>query len=147
MYYSTICFYFSYMHLSVWKMKQEKNDERLVTLNILMMKRQERLDRREPDDFYQYLPISEQIQQTTNWLYLSYFFLENRFWHFIQIKRQFAGNIKVYSLKKKSKIFLNVVCWNLYQACSALTDVLMYRLYICTCAFSKDLVFIYACYK
>ena len=50
------------------------------------------------------------IQQTTNWRYFSYFFPENRFWHFIQIvfngdilyeevKSSFLGKVNFLHLK------------------------------------------------
>ena len=70
--------------------------------------------------FYQVKPLSLSglIQQTTNWPYFSYFFFfftENKLRHFLQIRRQFAWNVKANFLGKIRIIFQNV-CWNFYPA-------------------------------
>ena len=61
------------------------------------------------------LYLSEQIQQTTNWWHVSYFFTENRLWHFVQNVSLFHARRNLFSRKdKKKKQLQNVVCWIFY---------------------------------
>ena len=98
------------------------------------------------------LPLSWQIQQTTNWWYFFLFYPENSFWHFMQIgsiyltmsyfsqKTGFDISCKLspfesictkcqelFSGKNKIFFFQNVVCWRFYPECYALNKLEAHR--------------------
>ena len=55
----------------------------------------------------------------------SYFFHENRIWHFMQIGNLHEVSDPIFK-EKIRKIFQNVVCWNFYPACKVFSSQVVF---------------------